>query len=191
MIYLCLYHGRKSSLDRMDDWGEIGPAIGPLDAVRCTYGSTVEIAGDDTSALLPLIEGCVPFDGVLFGDFAVSMDPKSHEIVPFEDAIRRIRLDEAPGGFVERCRVGVLVPPVTEPPPGFPPLGECGSCYSGWYHMGDPEDENAEVSRCDECAEYDTDEDALEAHNRQCPKGAACEFARVLERDEEGDDDAA
>jgi hypothetical protein len=39
----------------------------------------------------------------------------------------------------------------------------CGSCTHGWVHA-----ENRDIVRCDECSIYDSDADALEAHDKLC-----------------------
>ena len=42
-LYLGLFHGRRSPLERMDDWGFDGPTIGPLKWCHTTHAFNIKI----------------------------------------------------------------------------------------------------------------------------------------------------
>ena len=49
--YLQLFHGRKNPYEILEDWGEEGPIIGPLDYIHTTYATEIkfEISGKSDS----------------------------------------------------------------------------------------------------------------------------------------------
>jgi hypothetical protein len=72
--YLALYHGRVDPKQDMDDWGFDGPVIGPIKWVHTTYAGEIKVClqdEDDASILIPIVEGCVSFDGKYYGDWTV------------------------------------------------------------------------------------------------------------------------
>lgn len=69
MLYLRLFHGRLDKDADMDDWGLVGPLLGPLPCVHVTYMCGLFI-GDDFEPLL--VEGdLVVYKGVYYGDWTV------------------------------------------------------------------------------------------------------------------------
>lgn len=76
-VYLRLWHGRPTLEEDMDDWGTDGPYIGPLQYAHTTYANDIklEYAGPgrpaDMPLDLPIVEDCVFFEGVYYGDWSV------------------------------------------------------------------------------------------------------------------------
>lgn len=82
-LYLALFHGRDKKVDQLDSWGFNGPLIGPLRYVHTTYGqhikfdfigdARVELYGFSRDAMCDILldEDLAPFDGKLYGDWAV------------------------------------------------------------------------------------------------------------------------
>lgn len=72
MVALQLFHGRKDLAEGMDDWGTPGP-IFLVDYVHTTYKADIKLgipepAGDGD---LHIVEDCVYYDGVFYGDWSV------------------------------------------------------------------------------------------------------------------------
>ncbi|MFM8609071.1 MAG: hypothetical protein ACKOCJ_01220 [Burkholderiaceae bacterium] len=81
-LYLGLFHGRDDPKARMDDWGDDGPAIGPLRWCHTTYASTLRINfvdaadaalyfGDDFDGEVPMHEDMLMYEGRYYGDWTV------------------------------------------------------------------------------------------------------------------------
>jgi hypothetical protein len=85
-LYLGLFHGCMNEDERkeIDDWGESGALIGPVEYVQTTYGSHIKMkfvnSEDSKKYGLPdevideigiNTEGCVIFDGMEYGDWTV------------------------------------------------------------------------------------------------------------------------
>lgn len=70
MLYIHLFHGRKTVNEDMNDWGEDGPVIGPVDYFHLTYGNDIKL-GDDLCNLHIDKTGLLYFDGMYYGDFSV------------------------------------------------------------------------------------------------------------------------
>lgn len=70
-VFLELFHGRDDAYADMEDWGDEGPILGPLDYVHITYGSIVHISfnGDDYD--LVFANDCLGYAGIFYGDFSV------------------------------------------------------------------------------------------------------------------------
>lgn len=80
-IYLKLLHGRAPLDAEMDDWGEDGPWIGPMEWIHFTYQSSFSIgfvSGEEywsgaSESLPPTAlychQDCIYFDGVYYGDW--------------------------------------------------------------------------------------------------------------------------
>lgn len=80
-IYLKLLHGRTPFDAEMDDWGENGPWIGPMEWMHFTYKSSFSIgfvSGEEywsgsAESLPPTAlychDDCIYFDGVYYGDW--------------------------------------------------------------------------------------------------------------------------
>jgi hypothetical protein len=74
MLYLRLFHGRNSMKEEMDDWGFDGPIIGPLQWCHTTYACDVKLAllgNYDSDYDLPIVGGCLKFEGKYYGDWSV------------------------------------------------------------------------------------------------------------------------
>lgn len=91
-LYLALFHGFPAGQfpDEVENWGEPGPVIGPLEFVHTTYGSHIKIrflnakdcakypfkhrygpAKAPDSADLIVDGDTIEFDGVEYGDWTV------------------------------------------------------------------------------------------------------------------------
>jgi hypothetical protein len=81
MIYLDLYHGRRTLEEDMDDWGEQGPIFGPLDLVQGTYGTELKCHFRGNVVFLPIVEGLVYYNGMYYGDWSIA-DVHSGEQTP-------------------------------------------------------------------------------------------------------------
>jgi hypothetical protein len=46
MVYLQLFHGRKTPDEQMSGWGTEGPVLGPFPFVHSTYGSDIKVDSD-------------------------------------------------------------------------------------------------------------------------------------------------
>lgn len=53
----------------------------------------------------------------------------------------------------------------------------------GWCHMDDSMGRGPGVERCDTCSMYPDDTAAIEAHDRECEKGAACEYRQPADEE--------
>ena len=82
-LYLGLFHGRRLSLEQMDDWGFDGPTIGPLKWCRTTYAFNIKIQFESSvdalnyfgvqqeQFFLAMNGDLVAFDGLYYGDWTV------------------------------------------------------------------------------------------------------------------------
>lgn len=71
--YLQLFHGRKNLYEILEDWGEEGPIIGPLDYIHTTYAVEIkfEISGrSDSYGWLTIHGDLVYYDGYYYGDWS-------------------------------------------------------------------------------------------------------------------------
>lgn len=93
-VYLCLFHGYRSQLDRWrgtqikEEKGVDGPMIGPLEYVHTSYAQDVKYAfadhffeatqryGLDDEGQLEMVEDCLLYNGIEYGDWSVSYFPK-------------------------------------------------------------------------------------------------------------------
>lgn len=91
-LYLSLFHGRLDPDQPMDDWGTEGPTFGPLDAVQSTYG-TLRLAFEDHEVHLPLVDGLVHYDGVLYGDTCTFSATSADASLP-EDALASVQRED-------------------------------------------------------------------------------------------------
>lgn len=72
MMYLKLFHGRKDPNQDMEDWGEDGAILGPLQYVHTTYGWDIKIEFLDGEALN--LSTAHEVDGVLHTDMVKHND---------------------------------------------------------------------------------------------------------------------
>lgn len=81
-LYLKLLHGRSPADMQLDDWGDDGPWIGPLEWFHCTYMATIGIGfsggedyfgGGETISDLPspmyICHDMIYFNGIYYGDW--------------------------------------------------------------------------------------------------------------------------
>jgi hypothetical protein len=68
-VYLYLFHGRRDPAEQMDDWGEMGPTLGPFQFVNSVAGSELSLGYDGEE--LKIVDGLVYYDGMWFGDWSV------------------------------------------------------------------------------------------------------------------------
>jgi hypothetical protein len=87
MVYLQLFHGRKTPDEQMSGWGTEGPVLGPFPFVHSTYGTDIKV---DSDAPIFLVDGLFYYDGAYYGDWSVISadhalgDPKlASRIEPF------------------------------------------------------------------------------------------------------------
>ncbi len=93
-LYLCLFNGRKTADEELDDWGANGPMIGPLRFVHTTFEFNVKFdfvdVEDAVAYGLPsecfwnTEEGMLRYPeatGLLYGDWTV-MNVRARELAP-------------------------------------------------------------------------------------------------------------
>lgn len=80
-MYLKLLHGRASVDQKMNNWGEDGPWIGPLEWFHCTYLTDIGIGfvgggelsplqlDDDRPSPMYVYRGLLYYDGMYYGDW--------------------------------------------------------------------------------------------------------------------------
>jgi len=88
-MYLKLFHGRTPCDLEMDDWGEDGPWIGPIEWIHFTYQTSFRIGflGDNeywsgSANQLPpsplyFYKDCIYYDGLHYGDWEIITLPKT------------------------------------------------------------------------------------------------------------------
>ena len=88
-MYLKLFHGRTPCDLQMDDWGEDGPWIGPIEWIHFTYQTSFRIGflGDNeywsgSANQLPpsplyFYKDCIYYDGLHYGDWEIITLPKT------------------------------------------------------------------------------------------------------------------
>jgi len=92
LIYIHLYHGRKTPHEELDDWGVDGPVLGPFDWFHGTYFTTFKLGTllDDDAWWLGDNPGFehdpIYYDGMYYGDFEIiaSGEKQKNNTVPFE-----------------------------------------------------------------------------------------------------------
>ena len=85
-LYLKLLHGRTPIDLELDDWGEDGPWIGPLEWFHCTYMATLGIgfsggeefeSNSGTISELPspmyVCQGMIYYEGIYYGDWELQI----------------------------------------------------------------------------------------------------------------------
>lgn len=81
-MFLHLFHGRKTLTENMDDWGENGPHIGPIVGYRY-YNNTITVTGvEDVSIKLSIIDGCIAFQNMYWGDWSVFLSDTASQSIP-------------------------------------------------------------------------------------------------------------
>lgn len=81
MVYLELIHGRKDPNQKLDDWGEDGPILGPFNWIHTTYANHIRgfpvTEGDSID--FHLVGDMLHYDGVFYGDWSVISEPVDEE----------------------------------------------------------------------------------------------------------------
>ncbi len=82
-LYLGLFHGRETPMEKMDGWGFNGPAIGPLCWVHTTYAADIKIEFENAEdaelyfgpmgspSSLTIDGDMLVFRGLYYGDWTV------------------------------------------------------------------------------------------------------------------------
>lgn len=71
-VYLELFHGRRKKKEKLQDWGEDGPILGPFEYVHTTYGCHVHCGDKDNDNIdLMIHDGMVYYGGMYYGDWSV------------------------------------------------------------------------------------------------------------------------
>ncbi len=84
MVYLELFHGRKTSTEQLEDWGAEGPIIGPFPHFHTTYALEIKF-GNEGHILTIVSEGLAYYDGMYYGDWSVF----SADILDSSDQLKR------------------------------------------------------------------------------------------------------
>lgn len=76
MVYLYLFHGRRDPKENLDNWGENGPVLGPLDYVHTTYGSCVKwgYGQREKEGHFTIVDDLLYYDGMYYGDWSVTTE---------------------------------------------------------------------------------------------------------------------
>lgn len=73
-MYVSFYHGRNTVDQILDNWGEDGPIVGPLE-VQWTYGTVKFYYDDEMHHVVTVPDGdMIPIDGKYYADFNVYTD---------------------------------------------------------------------------------------------------------------------
>lgn len=69
--FISFYHGRKTLNEHLEDWGDIGPIVGPI-KVSWTYGA-LKLHSPDYLDLYHIrhLGDMIPIDGIYYGDFEI------------------------------------------------------------------------------------------------------------------------
>lgn len=87
-MYMLFYNGRKTVDEHMEDWGIVGPLVGPLKFVQVTYGCHLRFTFEDSRDAekfgldpkegiqhLTYVDDLIPLGGVLYGDISIANNP--------------------------------------------------------------------------------------------------------------------
>jgi hypothetical protein len=74
-VYLHLYHGRKDPNQDLDDWGEEGPCIGPLDSWHATYMLNIRAYSGSVELFFPTHDDMIAFGGMYYGEVSLHSEP--------------------------------------------------------------------------------------------------------------------
>jgi len=89
-LYLGLYHGRKTIDEQLEDWGNNGPVIGPLEYVHTTYATHIKLKfkhaedarkygfNPDAMIDLDIQEDMVFYQDCWYGDWTVFVHSFNH-----------------------------------------------------------------------------------------------------------------
>jgi hypothetical protein len=72
MVYIKLFHGRKAVDEKLEDWGECGPVLGPFRYCHITYMSTeLKLNYEGEDCWINIIGDLVFYDGMYYGDISI------------------------------------------------------------------------------------------------------------------------
>lgn len=79
-MYLKLFHGRKDPLNEpMDDWGIDGPLF-KIVWIHAWYLDCIDVCYErDNMADLEVVNNCIYYDGVYYGDYTIFSDDEHEE----------------------------------------------------------------------------------------------------------------
>ncbi len=74
-VYVVLFHGRNSPDEQLNDWGEPGPILGPLQYFHTTYASDLKLETCDGQCgelcLVGPDHDLIFYNGKCYGDWSV------------------------------------------------------------------------------------------------------------------------
>ncbi|HMR85429.1 MAG TPA: hypothetical protein PKE30_19930 [Niabella sp.] len=73
MMYIHVFHGRKTIEEEMNDWGDNGPVVA-VDFVSWTYGTLKLHYPDWDFVFVKQVEGLIPIGDMYYGDFEILSD---------------------------------------------------------------------------------------------------------------------
>lgn len=76
-VYINLYHGRTDPDVDIDDWGMVGPTLGPFDYVTTTYLHNIRASANNNFNIYTFDteKDMLLYDGVYYGDWSISATP--------------------------------------------------------------------------------------------------------------------
>lgn len=84
-VYLYLFNGRTSPSESLDDWGERGPVLGPFSHVHTTFAADIALGPD--GEILKIVEDCVYYGGMYYGDWSVFTELEGQTVEVFDERL--------------------------------------------------------------------------------------------------------
>lgn len=112
MVYLRLFHGRKTRGEDMEDWGTDGPVLGPFEFVHMVGVDQLNLGppgGNADCEELPCHDGLVYYAGVYYGDWSVIGEGQARMCEAF-DARKAVRPKEVLPADAELYSVTITRP---------------------------------------------------------------------------------
>lgn len=80
VIYVDLFHGRKTVEENLEEWGTHGPVFGPYRHVTVTYTGWIQCEKPNGDAdFIKIVGDLVYYDEMYYGDFTMFGDPSGFE----------------------------------------------------------------------------------------------------------------
>ena len=109
-IYIHLYHGRTDPNQDMDEFGEDGPLIGPIEGLHVTYHSHIRpVIDGDACTFMHWHDDMLYFDGKFWGDWSVVTE---EEVNDKDYYAKMERIDPRSGEFLLK---NIVPCPMPEP----------------------------------------------------------------------------